>query len=823
MLREKEMKALAASIIFLSLMASLSSVLGDEWIPYVPQAQYVQLYYWMQNGISYMNVSITFASSGFNVSDWGMPFFDGNSISVDSKIWMYTGYSFPWETVLSNTYNLGKLQTGQYTFIFKAWGNAVKNITFTVCLTSNASAFEPYGPRMDGLLIKFPANFTLLELDEVDIVDRSLPKELIDKWSNSPYNETIALEEYDETGMYVLDINNNETIPTYPNWRSPTSYPEFRHAIAHLVNRTKIIAEILDGYGIALTTPVFPWLEKWFNPQADAHPYDPLEAANILDQAGFVQGSTENPYYDPSKPGSAQFIRVYPPSHEKAGQDLDPLIFYVRYDNPERNATAYMIRDELLSSGIPVIIPPPSIRIQEIVDKVWRYGDYHLYTGGWSLSIEPDYMYSLYHSSQHGYLLPNYNNVHDGELDYWLERLLGALTQDEAVLACKEAQRRMAEIVGVIPLWAPVRVKAYNRNWQGVINEECVGVDSWWTFLSAHPEGVEFGGTMRYGLSMEIQSLNPVFGAWHQDWLVLDKIYDTLIKRNPFNVTEATPWMARSYMIEKWDDNKTKLVFELRENIQWHDGENFTSQDVKFTIEYLKSFWENPNWGLPLPTFYWNVEAVDHIETPDPYIVIIYMDIPSIWSLYSIGEVPILPKHVWENISEPLGFAPDNQLIGSGPFKFTEYVEGDHVLLTANTNYFRYLKINLTVKPKIVNFWKAEPLVCILEVLGFCDANTVELSSIMIKTPANIANLTPKNLSFGDWNENGIPDIAIELNSTEIIGYIMTDLMENARNYKFFRGFAFPISLTINGQVSGMSFEISDKTTVVSNMPAIPI
>jgi hypothetical protein len=156
---------------------------GDEWIPYVPQAQYVQLYYWMQNGISYMNVSITFASSGFNVSDWGMPVFDGNSISVDSKIWMYTGYSFPWETVLSNTYNLGKLQTGEYTFIFEAWGNAVKNTTFTV-------------------LVIVPST--------VDVNPRSLNLISRGKWI-AVYIE--LLEGYDVSNINVSTILLNETIP----------------------------------------------------------------------------------------------------------------------------------------------------------------------------------------------------------------------------------------------------------------------------------------------------------------------------------------------------------------------------------------------------------------------------------------------------------------------------------------------------------------------------------------------------------------------------------------------------------------------------------
>lgn len=563
-------------------------------------------------------------------------------------------------------------------------------------------SFEEFGPRVDTLLIKIYNEtyrvFQGIEDGEVDIIDKRLSSPDIERWSQAPYNETITLAEYMETGMYVLDINNNETIPTYSNWRSPTSYHEFRQAIAHLVNRTRIITEILNGSGVPLTTPVMPWLEKWFNPDADLHPYDPIEAAAILDTAGFVQGSTANPHYDPSKPGSAQFIREYPPDHEKAGQDLDALIFYVRHDHPERNATGHTLRDELLSIGIPVHIPPP-VSVQEIISKIWLYGDYHLYTGGWGLVLDPDYLYSLYHSRHYGpgYVYTNYNNVHDDELDYWLENLYYATNQEEAVIACREAQRRLAEIVAIVPLWAPVRVKACRSNWQGVVNEESFGVNSWWTFLNAHPEGVEQEGTIRYGFSRDIEKFNPLFSAWYTDWLVLDKIYDTLIKRDPCNVTQEIPWMAEDWTVETWEGDRTKLIFHLRENIYWHDGLKLTSEDVKFTIEYLKSFSDYPMRFLPLPTFHYSVTDVHHVDTPDPYTVVVHESVPGIWALHDIGELPILPKHIWNNVTDPLGFAPDSQLVGTGPFKFVEYVEGDHVLLESNTNYFKCCPVQANV------------------------------------------------------------------------------------------------------------------------------
>lgn len=104
----------------------------EEWFPYVPSSDAVELCYLAQNGISYVNVSITFASSGFNISDWGTPIFDGSGISVDAKIWRWTGVSLPVVVNVSHMYNLGLLRPGEYNFTFKVWSYSVETITFKV-------------------------------------------------------------------------------------------------------------------------------------------------------------------------------------------------------------------------------------------------------------------------------------------------------------------------------------------------------------------------------------------------------------------------------------------------------------------------------------------------------------------------------------------------------------------------------------------------------------------------------------------------------------------------------------------------------------------
>ncbi len=95
-----------------------------------PPENTVELYHWILNGVSYVNVSITFPHTKFNISDWGYSIFIGNSISVDAEIWEYTGPVVPVIIIVQHTYELGKLPPGEYIFTFMAWGQTIKSITF---------------------------------------------------------------------------------------------------------------------------------------------------------------------------------------------------------------------------------------------------------------------------------------------------------------------------------------------------------------------------------------------------------------------------------------------------------------------------------------------------------------------------------------------------------------------------------------------------------------------------------------------------------------------------------------------------------------------
>ena len=104
---------------------------GEQWMPYVPSSQMVDLRFWMLDGISYINVSIVFAHSAFKVS-WGTVVKDGYEIGGYSKIWEWTGIHLCVITTLSHTFSLGPLEGGNYTFTFMVWNEIVESINFTI-------------------------------------------------------------------------------------------------------------------------------------------------------------------------------------------------------------------------------------------------------------------------------------------------------------------------------------------------------------------------------------------------------------------------------------------------------------------------------------------------------------------------------------------------------------------------------------------------------------------------------------------------------------------------------------------------------------------
>ena len=179
------------------------------------------------------------------------------------------------------------------------------------------------------------------------------------------------------------------------------------------------------------------------------------------------------------------------------------------------------------------------------------------------------------------------------------------------------------------------------------------------------------GGTLRFGLSGDLTSLDPhviVPGGFDTLWQVYDRLtaYDDKL--------QPQPMLAESWDIST-DVKQVKLT--LRKGVQFHSGRELTADDVKFTLNRIK----DPKTGVGqfLAMSGW----FGKVDTPDKYTVLLTSDQPrpDVFDLFEYLNIV--------DSQTVAGAAPPDKLIGTGPFAWSEYVQGDHIALTRNSNYWQ--------------------------------------------------------------------------------------------------------------------------------------
>ena len=186
------------------------------------------------------------------------------------------------------------------------------------------------------------------------------------------------------------------------------------------------------------------------------------------------------------------------------------------------------------------------------------------------------------------------------------------------------------------------------------------------------------GGTAIMVLGAEPASLSPDTTNSTTDVAAGCLIYDGLIRFAPgFKIV---PGLAKSWTIST--DGLT-YSFDM-ESANWHDGKPVTSEDVKFTLLEISS-----KYG---PRFTTAGQFIDTIETPSPNKVVIRLKQPFGPFLFSLAceqNAAIMPAHILRGTNILGHEAILTNPVGNGPFKIGEWVRGDHITLTRNTDYWR--------------------------------------------------------------------------------------------------------------------------------------
>ena len=192
-----------------------------------------------------------------------------------------------------------------------------------------------------------------------------------------------------------------------------------------------------------------------------------------------------------------------------------------------------------------------------------------------------------------------------------------------------------------------------------------------------HPLCIFAEKTLVVATSADPGHLNPGITSGYNVHVFADSIYSGLIMLN--KDLKPEPDLAESWSIS--EDAKV-FTFNIRKNAKWHDGKSVTSEDVKYTFEnVLFKYHSRTKSGLG--------KKVKRILTPNPKKVIFELKnsySPMITRL-NVTEAPILPKHIFSS-GDPNDHPANLKPIGSGPFRFLEYVKGERVILEKNNNFY---------------------------------------------------------------------------------------------------------------------------------------
>lgn len=187
------------------------------------------------------------------------------------------------------------------------------------------------------------------------------------------------------------------------------------------------------------------------------------------------------------------------------------------------------------------------------------------------------------------------------------------------------------------------------------------------------PQGLEPEGTLIVALSTNPDTLDAPITAERNAHNASRGIFDSLVWVN--DEGEVVPELAESWEIS---EDGLEYIFHLREGVTFHNGEPFNADAVVFSWER----YTNPE--LP-----WNERwrMADLLEKVDDYTVKITTEEPRPLLLSTIATTwEIVPPGYFNEVGEvEFGIKP----VGTGPFVFEEWVQGDHITLKANPDYWR--------------------------------------------------------------------------------------------------------------------------------------
>jgi peptide/nickel transport system substrate-binding protein len=192
---------------------------------------------------------------------------------------------------------------------------------------------------------------------------------------------------------------------------------------------------------------------------------------------------------------------------------------------------------------------------------------------------------------------------------------------------------------------------------------------------TAAPEEEEpkYGGVLKVAIQADVVGLDPHLEGSYSSMLVIEQVYETLLLYTP--EMEIVPLLAESYDIK----DPLTYEFKLQQGVTFHNGREMTSADVKYSLDRIR----DPDGGSPRSQY---LTAIDSIDTPDDYTVVIHLSEPfaPLLSYLASPGFNIVPQEVVEEHGDLV-----RTMVGTGPFMFVEQIPNTRTVVERNPDYWQ--------------------------------------------------------------------------------------------------------------------------------------
>ncbi|MCG7488812.1 ABC transporter substrate-binding protein [Vibrio sp. Of14-4] len=189
-----------------------------------------------------------------------------------------------------------------------------------------------------------------------------------------------------------------------------------------------------------------------------------------------------------------------------------------------------------------------------------------------------------------------------------------------------------------------------------------------------------------------VRNFNPYLGATHlhTTW---DFIYEPLVVFNEMHGNKPVFRLASSYSLSK---DLTNVTFDLRQDVNWSDGQPFNANDVVYSFNLVKNNPELDQSGIN--------SWVSSVKRINDHRVRFELTEANSNAPYEIVKVPIVPEHIWKNVKDPSTFLNKNP-VGSGPFTEIDTFTSQLYIQCHNPNYWdsKNLDVDCLRVPQIAN------------------------------------------------------------------------------------------------------------------------